>query len=75
MQEEQTRIDRLEKLSQQNFALRACEWENSRSYLDETTAKLRTDKAIASELVQGQKEMLAMRKARMKEFLTQESER
>jgi hypothetical protein len=73
-QEEQTRTDRLNKLGELNFALRACEWENSRDQLDSTAARLRSDKQIASELLQGQKELLAVRKARMKEHLTAEAE-
>ena len=62
------------KLDELNFALRACEWENSREQLDSTASRLRADKQITQELMQGQKELLAVRKARMKEHLAAEAE-
>ena len=72
-QEERVRIDRLNDLKEVNFALRACEWENARSKQDPAIARLYATKKIDQEMMQGAKELLCLRRARLKEFLEMEA--
>jgi hypothetical protein len=54
--------------------MRACEWNNSRQRTDVRLNQLYQSKAIALELEQENRELLLLRRSRMKEFLQAESE-
>ena len=54
--------------------MRACEWNNSRERTDVRLNQLYEQKAITQELEQENRELLLLRRARMKEFLAAESE-
>ena len=67
-------IDRLAQIKEQSHAMRAREWANSRERCDVTISQLYESKKIAQELAQENIELLAKRKARMREFLAQEAQ-
>jgi hypothetical protein len=73
VQEEQTITDRLLAINETAHAMRACEWYNSRMRNDVNSQRLHTTKAINAELQQQNKELLLLRRARMKEFLADEA--
>ena len=65
--------DRLLDIKEKSHAMRLCEWYNSRLRNDVNLQRLHTTKAINVELQQQNKELLLLRRARMKEFLTDEA--
>ena len=66
--------DRLDQIKEQSHAMRACEWNNFRQRTDVRLNQLYETKAIAQELEQENRELLLLRRARLKEFLQAESE-
>ena len=54
--------------------MRACEWANSKLVTDVTNRHLSETKKIAHELEQENREMMLLRKSRMREFLKAEAE-
>ena len=72
-QEEQVISDRLLNIKEKSHAVRACEWHNSRMRNDVLVRQLQATKSIAAELDQQNKELLLLRRARMKEFLVEEA--
>jgi hypothetical protein len=66
--------DRLNAIKEQQGAMRACEWANSRERTDVLSRQLYETKQIAHELAMENKELLLKRKARMKEFLAAEAQ-
>ena len=72
-QEEQVLTDRLIDLKQQGHAMRACEWYNARERGDVALKELYEKKKITNELEQANKELLLLRRARMKELLEAEA--
>jgi len=73
VQEEQMRTDRLVDIKGTNLAMVRCQWEVSRLRQDVTTRERFLDKEVANEIEQGNKELVLLRRARMKEFLTAEA--
>ena len=72
-QEEQIITDRLINIKEKAHAMRACEWHNSKMRNDVHLRQLQSTKAITAELEQQNKELLLLRRARMKEFLADEA--
>ena len=66
--------DRLIGIKEQSHAMRACEWANSKLVTDVTNRHLSETKKIAHELEQENREMMLLRKSRMREFLKAEAE-
>lgn len=54
--------------------MRACEWANSKLVTDVGNRHLAETKKIAAELEQENREMMLLRKSRMREFLKAEAE-
>ena len=73
VKDEQVITDRLEGIKETSHAMRACEWFNSRERNDAVSKQLKVTKQVAKELEQENKELLLLRKARMKEFLAAEA--
>ena len=74
VKEEQTLVDRIQDVKASNLAMLRCEWQNARERSDVGVRQMQESKKISGELEQGQKELLALRQARMKEFLAAETE-
>ena len=66
--------DRLLNIKEQAHAMRACEWANSKIVTDVVNRQLSETKAISQELQQENREMMLLRKSRMREFLKAEAE-
>lgn len=66
--------DRLTGIKEQAHAMRACEWANSKLVTDVGNRHLAETKKIAAELEQENREMMLLRKSRMREFLKAEAE-
>jgi hypothetical protein len=66
--------DRLIGIKEQSHAMRACEWANSKLVTDVGNRHLAETKKIAAELEQENREMMLLRKSRMREFLKAEAE-
>merc|ERR1711990_901630 len=73
VKDEQVLTERLIDLKQQGHAMRACEWYNARERGDVSLQQLYEKKKITNELEQANKEMLLLRRARMKELLEAEA--
>jgi len=71
---EQVITDRLSGIKQAAHYMRACEWANSRERTDVTVQQLYETKKIAQELDQENKELLVLRRARLRDFLKAEAE-
>lgn len=74
VKEEQTLVDRIQDVKASNLAMLRCEWQNARERSDVGVRQMQESKKISGELEQGQKELLALRQARMKEFLAAEAQ-
>ena len=74
VREEQTLVDRIQDVKASNLAMLRCEWQNARERSDVGVRQMQESKKISGELEQGQKELLALRQARMKEFLAAEAQ-
>ena len=74
VKDEQTRTDRLTNIKISNQAMVRCQWEVSRMRTDPMVRERFTDKEVANEIEQGNKELILLRRARMKEFLEAEAE-
>ena len=73
VKDEQTRTDRLVDIKAVNGSMVRCQWEASRMRTDPMTRQRFTDKEVANEIEQGNKELILLRRARMKEFLEAEA--
>ena len=73
VKDEQTRNDRLVDIKAVNGAMVRCQWEASRMRTDPMTRERFIDKEVANEIEQGNKELILLRRARMKEFLEAEA--
>ncbi|KAL3893003.1 MAG: hypothetical protein SGPRY_014570, partial [Prymnesium sp.] len=71
--EEQIITDRLTNIKENARAMHACEWHNSRMRSDVLTSHQKATKMISAELDQQNKELLLLRRARMREFLADEA--
>jgi len=71
---EQVVMDRLNGIKQDAHYMRACEWATSRERNDVTVQQLYETKKIAQELDQENKELLVIRRARLRDFLKAEAE-
>ena len=74
VKEEQTLVDRIQDVKASNLAMLRCEWQNARERSDVGVRQMQESKKISAEMEQGQKELLALRQARMKEFLAAEAQ-
>ena len=74
VKEEQTLVDRIQDVKASNLAMLRCEWQNARERSDVGVRQMQESKKISGEMEQGQKELLALRQARMKEFLAAEAQ-
>ena len=68
------RTDRIIDINKSNLAMVRCEWEVARLRSDALTRDKFQSKAINAEIEQGNKELILLRRARMKEFLAAEAE-
>ena len=73
VKDEQMRTDRLVDIKAVNGSMVRCQWEASRMRTDPMTRQRFTEKEVANEIEQGNKELVLLRRARMKEFLTAEA--
>tara|TARA_B100000795_G_scaffold96994_1_gene71190 strand:- start:1270 stop:1581 length:312 start_codon:yes stop_codon:yes gene_type:complete len=73
VKDEQTRTDRLVDIKAVNGSMVRCQWEASRMRTDPMTRQRFTDKEVANEIEQGNKELILLRRARMREFLEAEA--
>ena len=71
--QEQTQFEALRAIKASNLAQVRGQWEVSRLRTDASTRQRFEDKEIANEVEQGNKELLILRRARMKEFLAAEA--
>ena len=67
-------VDRLIEIKDRGHAMLACDWYNSRQRTDVAMKQLHARKQSEFEMVQANKELLLLRRARMKEYLAAESE-
>ncbi|KAL1508241.1 hypothetical protein AB1Y20_004358 [Prymnesium parvum] len=73
VREEQVLTDRLQSIKETSHAMHASEWHNSRMRTDVLLNQLKTKKAVTAELEQQNKELLLLRRARMRDFLEEEA--
>merc|ERR1712113_124523 len=73
VQAEETIEKRVGELRSMSFALHKCAWEKMRESQDLAAQQMHQRKAMNLEIAMANKDVLAHRKARMKEFLTAEA--
>ena len=73
VKQEQEQADQLANIKQANQAMVRCEWEVARLRTHVSTREKYEQKAINAEMVQANKELILLRKARMSEFLSAEA--
>jgi len=71
--DEQVRTDRLAEIKTANMSMVRCQWEASQMRMDPMKRQRFVEKEVANEIEQGNRELILLRRARMKEFLEAEA--
>jgi hypothetical protein len=71
--DEQVRTDRLVEIKTANASMVRCQWEASQMRMDPMKRERFVEKEVANEIEQGNRELILLRRARMKEFLEAEA--